>query len=350
MRNSPISSSLRPTPSREVRSHPASPAAYILTSQVLWGLTLLLLAGVVFLVSVSRIEVQGTYPPMKLLTLIAFGAAALFYTYVRLDLRLASLCDTIALTSVFTIVGAAYSYIMTSLGSGEPFWDDRLMAADRALGFDWHACLTWLNGHPLLGWGLNAIYGYLPVQLTLLIFCLIGLEQYGRLQGLVLATQIWVLVGGAVPAVVPALGPYRQLGIDPALDHPAIPLTVMNAHVATVTELRGPAPVLQPDVLTGIITFPSFHMAVAVLFTWGFWRVPVLRWVALILNAIMVVSTPLSGSHYLVDLIAGGLLAVLSIVTASALQRAIRRRVARRASLADDPREAIPVSGGVLHA
>ncbi len=62
----------------------------------------------------------------------------------------------------------------------------------------------------------------------------------------------------------------------------------------------------------GVITFPSLHTALAVLFAAAFWPVPWLRWIAIVLNSLMMVSIPVEGSHYLVDMLSGGAVAAVA--------------------------------------
>jgi len=70
-------------------------------------------------------------------------------------------------------------------------------------------------------------------------------------------------------------------------------------------------------------------------YAWATWRTPFVRWIILGLNALMLAATPIHGSHYLVDLLAGIAVAMLSIgVTALMFDRfnsRIRRDRAVRA-------------------
>jgi membrane-associated phospholipid phosphatase len=68
--------------------------------------------------------------------------------------------------------------------------------------------------------------------------------------------------------------------------------------------------------LGGIITFPSFHAAAAVLFLWALWSVWWMRPLALIANVGMLLATPMGGGHYFVDVFAGMGVAVLAIAAA----------------------------------
>jgi membrane-associated phospholipid phosphatase len=66
--------------------------------------------------------------------------------------------------------------------------------------------------------------------------------------------------------------------------------------------------------LDGFITFPSFHTQSAILYAWALWPVKWVRWPAVLLNAAIISTTPVSGAHYAVDVIAGALLVVPVIV------------------------------------
>ena len=68
--------------------------------------------------------------------------------------------------------------------------------------------------------------------------------------------------------------------------------------------------------LAGIVTFPSFHAAAAVLYLWAFWPV---RWfgpIAIVANCAMLLATPIGGGHYFVDVFAGIAIAASSIMAA----------------------------------
>src|SRR5262249_43347877 len=68
----------------------------------------------------------------------------------------------------------------------------------------------------------------------------------------------------------------------------------------------------------GIITFPSLHAALAVILIIALWPIRMLRWVILVLNTVMLVATPIDGSHYFIDVIAGIAVAVLAVLAARA--------------------------------
>jgi membrane-associated phospholipid phosphatase len=65
-----------------------------------------------------------------------------------------------------------------------------------------------------------------------------------------------------------------------------------------------------------VITFPSLHAALAMIITAAVWPVRFLRWPIVVLNAAMLVATPVDGAHYLIDVLAGIAVAALSFAAA----------------------------------
>jgi hypothetical protein len=78
--------------------------------------------------------------------------------------------------------------------------------------------------------------------------------------------------------------------------------------------------------LAGIVTFPSFHAASAVIFLWALWSVCWMRPIAAITMGAMLIVTPFVGGHYFTDIIAGIAVAVISIAAARWIGRWILAR------------------------
>ena len=66
----------------------------------------------------------------------------------------------------------------------------------------------------------------------------------------------------------------------------------------------------------GIITFPSLHAALVLIVTVALWPIPVLRWLGLAINTLMLVSIPVDGGHYFIDVLAGLAIAWASLLAA----------------------------------
>ncbi len=57
------------------------------------------------------------------------------------------------------------------------------------------------------------------------------------------------------------------------------------------------------------------------LFPLALWRAPVVRWFVFVLNGLMLVAAPAYGSHYVVDVIAGVIVAIQCRCEANASRR-----------------------------
>jgi len=84
---------------------------------------------------------------------------------------------------------------------------------------------------------------------------------------------------------------------------------------------------------TGIIQFPSFHAAVALIFIYESRGIRILFPACMGLNALMIISTPTWGGHHLSDVLAG--LAV--VPCAIFILRSWQREPSERLTLAVDP-------------
>ena len=66
--------------------------------------------------------------------------------------------------------------------------------------------------------------------------------------------------------------------------------------------------------LRGLVSAPSFHTVAAVLYIRAAWPHRELRAPLVAVNAAMLLSTPVEGTHYLIDMILGAVVAVVAIV------------------------------------
>ena len=84
--------------------------------------------------------------------------------------------------------------------------------------------------------------------------------------------------------------------------------------------------------IEGLITFPSFHTALAVVTAWAFWGTRYIAGPTLVLNLTVIASTVPVGGHYFVDVFAGAAIAGARI--AGLAWRPWERTVAAPAALA----------------
>jgi membrane-associated phospholipid phosphatase len=192
-----------------------------------------------------------------------------------------------------------------------PLVDPLLSRADALLGFDWTAVDAWVSSHAAVATIFSLTYGTILWQ----PFAIIFLVSVGR-PGSTNSDLIWgmllsVLLCSVFSALIPALGYEGAIGA---------------AHIDALREIRAGAwTTLDIEKVEGIITFPSFHAALGVLFPYALRHIKWAFWPALLVNGTMILGTPVVGGHYLVDVIAGLAVAAFSIL----LLRSIRRRTAR---------------------
>jgi membrane-associated phospholipid phosphatase len=159
-------------------------------------------------------------------------------------------------------------------------------------------------------------YASLMHQPAILILVLGLAGRADRLQSFVLAWAAALAITVLIFPLLPAVGGYLHYGLTPR-DFPFIKVPAPFMYGKVLMAFRdGSALALDRLALEGIVAFPSFHTAAGILLAWGFWVVRWVRWPALALNGAMIASCPFVGAHYLIDIVAGGLVAWAAIILA----------------------------------
>jgi len=191
--------------------------------------------------------------------------------------------------------------------------DQALLAIDRALGLDPEPMARYVNDHPWLASCLARAYGLIKYPLLGIPVVLALTARYVRLQLFMLAMSLALAVTITISAVVPAIGTYYALHL-PAAHFPEIDTAVYAGQLRDILALRdGSLHQLRLFSLSGIVSFPSFHAASAVLYMWALWPVRWLGGIAAALSLSMIAATPVIGAHYIIDVAAGVALAAASI-------------------------------------
>jgi hypothetical protein len=190
-----------------------------------------------------------------------------------------------------------------------PLLDIELARLDALLfGFEWDAAARWVAGHPALDHVLQAAYFSSAPQAAAILLIGSIARPADRNGEFFWSFGIGLILTCAVFIFTPALGKGGQVG----------------GYMEPLTTIRsGMWGVLDYSRAEGIITFPSFHATLAILFVNAVRRN---RWALLVfvpLNALLIAATPTIGGHYLVDVPAGAIVAIASI----AVTRALRRRL-----------------------
>lgn len=236
-------------------------------------------------------------------------AAALFglvLTSRRAGLpRLATIAEWSLIWLVFSVTAAILTYAAATRDA--PLYDSELAALDRALGFDWPGWVAIVRAHRLAFVVLQAAYNSLLPQILMTVAWFAWRRGEPRIAELIGNVTVALVLTTAIFCLFPAFGP--GVGV-PGFD---------LAYLQDLTGLRnGTLPSLDVMLLKGVITFPSFHAVLAILFMWAHRGSPSF-FPAAFLNAVMLVSVPSQGGHYLVDVFGGVAVAVVTIVALRAV-------------------------------
>lgn len=264
-----------------------------------YGITVAMAAMVIITVVLTDFTYSASELNSPILMLMGLAAAGVFLRGLGY-MRIGSGVEAVALFSAISLAAPLCAAILAS--TNLPLADEMLARWDRLafFGFNRTDLAHWVMQRDMLFSAVQMVYHSLIVQPSILIALLFATGREGRGFRLLFAWGLALVLSIGVFACLPALGSPPFF-----LDY----LDTLNG--ARDGSLR----VVGREMLTGIITFPSFHAAAAVLLGWGFWRIPYLGPLMAGLNALMFLSAAVA-SHYLVDLIAGGFIAVLAICLA----------------------------------
>lgn len=239
----------------------------------------------------------------RLAFVVVFLAGAISLSnrgYLRSALAFESVAVTLAVA--FTVPGL--STMAASLNM--PYQDAALLAADRTLGFDWRAIVEWTRDRPDLSVTLSYVYKSLLWQ-PLILFPLLARYNPERLRRVLGTSTVALLITIAAFTFVPAQTGYVYLGYTHA-DFPDMRTNTAWGVAHILNAIRAGERQLSLD---GLVTFPSYHAAGAMLLAYGWLAIPALRWIFVPLNILMLFSCVPIGSHYVVDVLAGMALALV---------------------------------------
>jgi membrane-associated phospholipid phosphatase len=276
------------------------------------------MAGFLLLaVALSDFSIEPVAFGIPLAIALVLGLTVYLYAFAkatRADPKLIFPLGAISqLLLVATIMGPL-SYVAGT--ANWPLQDHALLAIDRALGMDPEMIAAFVNDHEWLTKWLLSGYGLIkwpllgiPIALTLSL-------RLVRLQLFVLTFSLTLIMTIAISAFIPAIGTYYGLDISPS-QFPSLDASLYRAQLRDILALReGSLRHLELFNLAGIVSFPSFHAASAILYMWALWPVRGIGGIAVALNLLMIAGTPVIGAHYIIDVLGGIALAAISIFLA----------------------------------
>ncbi len=238
-----------------------------------------------------------------LLTTVVLAGSALYYHHRNVENFVLCL-DSLLRITTYTV---CYTLLMYSIGAiGAPWIDTYLVSFDESLGVHLPSIVRWSNSHPAWNQMLQLAYASMLPQTALTVIVLGFANNARALNGFVREFIFASLICAGIFAVAPAEGPFI------AYDYPASPS--QERYLEHIHQLReGTRTVVSWNGAEGLISFPSFHTAWAILLVWAFREQRALLVVSCLLNAAVIISTLTTGWHYFADVLSGAGTAALAI-------------------------------------
>lgn len=195
-----------------------------------------------------------------------------------------------------------------------PLQDSLFGRIDQSLGVNVPAIVAWAHRH-WFGALCNRTY---PLLIPLLGVSALAPAFLGRVKNarqFLLANLAAFGIGVPAFALLPAVGPWYYYHLAPNL---------AQANCQTqLFALRLPGAYVDVSQAAGIVCFPSFHAIWAILCAVALWGFRPLRIPVALLCGMIIVSTVTTGWHYFTDVLAGVIIAGVSIAFAMACTRNI---------------------------
>jgi hypothetical protein len=244
---------------------------------------------------------RAAYLRLGILALGLF-AGGLFYQTVRPDPALAAMLMGASFLTAFSAAASVLNYFLLTVAGPRIDW--LLVAADRALGFDWYATMVAMAQHPFINGVFFQVYNLILPEIALVLIALAWSGQAEKVYRFCLAVAIGALIAITIWALIPSLGAKSLYTLPPAIaSHLTLAVDCDYGRALVQLLHNGPGHIT-PDDLRGLIAFPSYHGVLALILVWYAWRVSWLRWPVLLINAVVLVCTPIQGGHHMVDVLA----------------------------------------------
>jgi membrane-associated phospholipid phosphatase len=205
---------------------------------------------------------------------------------------------------LFTNAVSILSYILTGIVP-LPRWDGALATSDHALGLNWLDMYQWVTRHPAIEASAREVYKSLGREMLILLIALELLGHHNQARAFLRWFVVSALAAIIIGILIPAAG---------AFVYYHLPIASTTGYVAQWADLRnGTLRTFNPFDVKGLVIFPSFRATLAVLCACAARPLGILRYPLLALNLLIILSSPAMGGHYFIDIIAGIILAALTI-------------------------------------
>ncbi len=268
-----------------------------------WAIILMVAVSDALLLAETSFRLEASAELTTLAGLIVLAVVFVYCRWRRAP-RLADLARTGLALVLFTNAASFLSYILTGI-LPLPRWDGALATADHALGLNWLDMYQWLICHPAIEASAHAVYKSLGPEMLILLFALELLGHHNQARTFLR----WFMVSGIATIIIGILIPAAG-----AVVYYHLPVAPTTVYVSQMADLRnGTLRTVNPFDSEGLVVFPSFHATLAVLCIFAARPLRILKYPLLALNLLIILSSPAEGAHYFIDIIAGIILAALTI-------------------------------------
>lgn len=285
--------------------------------RMLW---LIAAVGVLAVALALAMQRNVNWPPFLGGYLATLGLAGIgaYIRQVKASPRIALALVGAAIFTGFTAVSSVFIFALFPLPN--PLIDPVLINVDSVFGYHWPSAVALLADYPLFAKALGYVYHSSLPQILLTIVLLAALSREIVLHRFLLVGILTLIFAVTIWWIVPSVGPSGFQSI-PEADRLATGLYFDPAYGKNLRNLVEVGPQqISPEVITGVVAFPSYHMIMALMVVW-FTRGTFAFLPALATNTAMVPATLTHGGHHLIDLIAGLVVFFITVWIASRLIR-----------------------------
>lgn len=260
----------------------------------------------------------GAYARLAGLSLLLWFAS-LFYRRVRKAPAIAAMLFGTAFLIAFSAGFSVLNYFLLTVAHTRI--DGQLAMFDRAIGVNWPAMMTAMAPHPFINRLLRLCYESVLPQVALLVTCLGCRGQTKNLHEFCIALAMGAMLTVAFWSVFPSFGAFSVYDLPPAISAKLnLSLDQRYAHDLVRLLANGPGRI-SPSEVKGLIGFPSFHAALAVLVVWYGRTLAYVRWPLGMWNMVVLIATPIQGGHHVVDVLGGLVVVAAAILVTSRVSR-----------------------------
>lgn len=226
----------------------------------------------------------------------------------------------VAIFMGFTAVASVFIFALFPLP--RPLIDPALVAFDAQVGYHWPSVVAALAQYPAFAKAVGLLYHTSLPQIMLTILLLAALRRQTDLQRFLMVGILAMIIAVGIWYIWPSVGPsaVHQIPEDVRLATGLYFDPAYGAYLRKLVEV-GPSRI-SPEMITGVVAFPSYHTVMACMVVWYTWRTPAFL-VALLANILMPLSILTHGGHHLVDVVGGIVTFALSVLLARVIVRPV---------------------------